>query len=295
MVDKVQAPAWSQRHILVTGGARGIGRSVTQALLAQGARVTVLGRSLPDAQALRTLTGSDEAAERLHAVAADVSDPEAVAAAFAAARARFGAIDTLVNNAGQASSAPALKTDLALWQRMLAVNLTGAWVCTQQALPGMVRAGWGRVVNVASTAAQRGYAYVSAYCAAKHGVLGLTRALALELATRGVTVNAVCPGFTETDLLADSVANIMAKTGRTEEQARADLAAGNPQKRLIQPQEVADAVLWSKPWISKPAPTPNTPKSCACGCACSPARNWWSASCAHACATSSRPRCRAST
>ena len=243
MVDKVQAPAWSQRHILVTGGARGIGRSVTQALLAQGARVTVLGRSLPDAQALRTLTGSDEAAERLHAVAADVSDPEAVAAAFAAARARFGAIDTLVNNAGQASSAPALKTDLALWQRMLAVNLTGAWVCTQQALPGMVRAGWGRVVNVASTAAQRGYAYVSAYCAAKHGVLGLTRALALELATRGVTVNAVCPGFTETDLLADSVANIMAKTGRTEEQARADLAAGNPQKRLIQPQEVADAVL----------------------------------------------------
>ena len=159
-------------------------------------------------------------------------------------RARFGAIDTLVNNAGQASSAPALKTDLALWQRMLAVNLTGAWVCTQQALPGMVRAGWGRVVNVASTAAQRGYAYVSAYCAAKHGVLGLTRALALELATRGVTVNAVCPGFTETDLLADSVANIMAKTGRTEEQARADLAAGNPQKRLIQPQEVADAVLW---------------------------------------------------
>ena len=244
MVDKVQAPAWSQRHILVTGGARGIGRSVTQALLAQGARVTVLGRSLPDAQALRTLTGSDEAAERLHAVAADVSDPEAVAAAFAAARARFGAIDTLVNNAGQASSAPALKTDLALWQRMLAVNLTGAWVCTQQALPGMMDAGWGRVVNVASTAAQRGYAYVSAYCAAKHGVLGLTRALALELATRGVTVNAVCPGFTETDLLADSVANIMAKTGRTEEQARADLAAGNPQKRLIQPQEVADAVLW---------------------------------------------------
>ena len=239
-----EALDWDRRHALVTGGARGIGRAVTQALLGAGARVTVLGRSLPDAPALRALAGSDDAAARLHAVAADVSDPAAVAAAFAAARARLGAIDTMVNNAGQATSAPALKTDLALWQRMLAVNLTGAWVCTQQALPDMVEGGWGRVVNVASTAAQRGYAYVSAYCAAKHGVLGLTRALALELATRGVTVNAVCPGFTETDLLADSVANIMAKTGRTEEQARADLAAGNPQKRLIQPQEVADAVLW---------------------------------------------------
>lgn len=239
-----QAPDWARRHALVTGGARGIGRSVTQALLAQGARVTVLGRSLPDAQTLRALAGSGEAAARLHAVSADVGDAAAVAAAFDAARAHFGPIDTLVNNAGQASSAPALKTDPALWQRMLAVNLTGVWVCTQQALPGMVDAGWGRVVNVASTAAQRGYAYVSAYCAAKHGVLGLTRALALELAAKGVTVNAVCPGFTETDLLADSVANIVAKTGRTEAQARADLAAGNPQKRLIQPQEVADAVLW---------------------------------------------------
>lgn len=238
------APHWQQRHALVTGGARGIGRAVTQALLGAGARVTVLGRSQSDARALRALAGSDEAATRLHAVAADVSEPEAVAAAFAAARARFGAIDTLVNNAGQASSAPALKTDMALWQRMLDINLTGTWVCTQQVLPDMVQAGWGRVVNVASTAAQRGYAYVSAYCAAKHGVLGLTRALALELATKGVTANAVCPGFTETDLLADSVANIMAKTGRSEQQARADLAAGNPQKRLIQPQEVADAVLW---------------------------------------------------
>ncbi|HOV20955.1 MAG TPA: SDR family oxidoreductase, partial [Ottowia sp.] len=116
--------------------------------------------------------------------------------------------------------------------------------CTQAALPDMLAAGWGRIVNVASTAAQRGYAYVSAYCAAKHGVLGLTRSLALELATKGVTVNAVCPGYTETDLLQDSIANIVAKTGRSEDEARAQLAAGNPQKRLVQPHEVADAVLW---------------------------------------------------
>ena len=226
------------RVAFVTGGTRGIGRAICERLKNDGFKVAA------------GYSGNDEAAAAtarelgVMVVKGNVGSFEDCERAVKAVEAELGPIDTLVNNAGQASSAPALKTDLALWQRMLAVNLTGAWVCTQQALPGMVRAGWGRVVNVASTAAQRGYAYVSAYCAAKHGVLGLTRALALELATRGVTVNAVCPGFTETDLLADSVANIMAKTGRTEEQARADLAAGNPQKRLIQPQEVADAVLW---------------------------------------------------
>lgn len=238
------APAWSDRHCLVTGGGRGIGRAVTQTLLGAGARVTVLGRQALDAQALAALAGHPEVAQRLHAVAADVADVDAVARAFDAARERFGAIDTLVNNAGQAVSAPVLRTDMALWQRMLSVNLTGAWLCTQQVLPGMLDAGWGRVVNVASTAAQRGYAYVSAYCAAKHGVLGLTRALALELAAKGVTVNAVCPGYTETDLLAGSIENIMAKTGRSEAEARVELAASNPQKRLIQPDEVASAVLW---------------------------------------------------
>ena len=238
------APTWNERHCLVTGGARGIGLAVTQALLAQGARVTVLGRGAVAAERRAVLAGNAEAATRLQAVAADVADAPAVARAFAEASAGFGAIDTLVNNAGQAHSAPFMKMDLALWQQMLAVNLTGTMVCTQAALPGMLAAGWGRVVNVASTAAQRGYAYVSAYCAAKHGVLGLTRALALECATKGVTVNAVCPGFTETDLLKDSIANIVAKTGRTEAAARADLAAGTPQKRLVQPQEVANAVAW---------------------------------------------------
>ena len=244
MSASTQVPAWPARHALVTGGGRGIGRAVTQALLAAGARVTVLGRSALADDALLALAGDARGAERLHAVVADVADAAAVAQAVGLARAHFGPIDTLVNNAGQALSAPFLRTDAQLWQAMLAVNLTGAMVCTQQVLPDMLAAAWGRVVNVASTAAQRGYAYVSAYCAAKHGVLGLTRALALELAHKGVTVNAVCPGYTETELLAASVDNIVAKTGRSAEQARVELAAGNPQRRLVQPHEVADAVLW---------------------------------------------------
>jgi NAD(P)-dependent dehydrogenase (short-subunit alcohol dehydrogenase family) len=167
-----------------------------------------------------------------------------VLAGFARAARRAGRVDILVNNAGQAASAPFGKTDAALWRRMLDVNLTGTFHCTQAALPAMLEAGWGRVVNVASTAGLVGYRYVAAYVAAKHGVVGLTRALALEVAARGVTVNAVCPGYTETDMVREAIANIVAKTGRDEQQARAGLAAGNPQQRLVQPEEVANAVAW---------------------------------------------------
>ena len=173
-----------------------------------------------------------------------MSDAQQVQAAFASARQRFGAISILVNNAGQASSAPFLKTDAVLWNQMLAVNLTGTLLCTQAAVPDMLAGGWGRVVNIASTAGLAGYAYVAAYCAAKHGVIGLTRALALEFAKKGLTVNAVCPGYTETDIVRDSIANVMAKTGRTEAQARAEFTAGNPQGRLVQAEEVADTVVW---------------------------------------------------
>lgn len=229
----------SSRHALVTGGGQGIGAAIALALRQQGCRVTLLGRRLEVVQALAA-----QHPEQLHAVAADVSDPAQVAQAFDAARQRFGPIQVLVNNAGQAVSAPFLKTDLALWNQMLAVNLTGTMLCTQAALPDMLAAGWGRVVNVASTAGQTGYAYVSAYCAAKHGVIGLTRSLALELAKKGITVNAVCPGYTETDIVATSIENIVAKTGRSEAEARAEFVKSNPQGRLVQPDEVADAVAW---------------------------------------------------
>jgi NAD(P)-dependent dehydrogenase (short-subunit alcohol dehydrogenase family) len=229
----------SHRHALVTGGGQGIGAAIAQALVQQGNVVTVLGRRFDLVQSLAL-----QHPEQMHAVAADVSDAAQVAPAFEAARQRFGPVHILVNNAGQAASAPFQKTDLALWNQMLAVNLTGTMVCTQAALPDMLGAGWGRVINVASTAGQTGYAYVSAYCAAKHGVIGLTRSLALELAKKGITVNAVCPGYTETDIVATSIARIVAKTGRSEADARAEFVKSNPQGRLVQPDEVANAVAW---------------------------------------------------
>jgi len=233
------------RHALVTGGGRGIGVAIARGLLAEGASVTLVGRDVlvleRTADELRPLLCTGAV---LATVPADISDPDSVAAAFAAAEGHAGRVGILVNNAGQAHSAPFGKTDLAQWRRMLDVNLTGTFLCTQAALPGMLAAGWGRIVNVASTAGLIGYGYVSAYCAAKHGVIGLTRALALEVADKGITVNAVCPGYTETDIVRDAVTNIVGKTGRTEAQARAELASRNPQRRLVQPEEVADAVGW---------------------------------------------------
>ncbi|VVE50745.1 3-hydroxyacyl-CoA dehydrogenase [Pandoraea morbifera] len=243
-------------HALVTGGARGIGEAVARALLSQGARVTLLGRNETTlAAGARALAAHGDVAW----VSADISDAAAVEAAFALAAERFGPVQVLVNNAGQALSAPFGKTDAALWQQMIDVNLTGTFHCIRAALPAMLAAGWGRIVNVASTAGLIGYPYVTAYCAAKHGVVGLTRALALEVAKKGVTVNAVCPGYTETDIVRDAVANIVAKTGRSEDEARAELAGRNPQARLVQPQEVADAVLW----LCQPAASAMTGQSLA--------------------------------
>ncbi len=159
-------------------------------------------------------------------------------------RAALGPLGILVNNAGQARSERFDRTDTSLWDAMLAVNLSGPFHCIQAALPGMLAAGWGRIVNVASTAGLAGYAYVSAYCAAKHGVVGLTRALALETAGKGVTVNAVCPAMPDTDIVRDAVRNIAAKTGMDEARAREQLAQRNPQGRLVRPEEVAHAVAW---------------------------------------------------
>ena len=229
----------NDQHALVTGAGQGIGEAIARQLLARGARVTVLGRR---ADPLRKLV--DEFPEQCRMELADVAQELEVKTAFAQAVSAQGAINILVNNAGQAQSAPFMKMDAALWQCMLAVNLTGTMLCMQQVLPAMAAAGYGRIVNVASTAGLAGYAYVAAYCAAKHGVVGLTRSLALEFATKGVTVNAVCPGYTETEIVRDGSARGVEKTGRTPEQAMAEFVKGNPQGRLVQPQEVADAVLW---------------------------------------------------
>jgi len=178
----------------------------------------------------------------------DVSDAHSVQAAVQQAQAQLGPVHILVNNAGQAQSQPFARTNAALWQQMLDVNLSGTFHVTQAVLPGMLDAAnngtSGRIVNIASTAGLMGYAYVSAYVAAKHGVVGLTRALALELARKNITVNALCPGYTETDIVQDAVRNIVAKTGQSEAQARQALAANNPQQRLVQPEEVAQSVVW---------------------------------------------------
>lgn len=238
------------QHALVTGAARGIGAAIARMLAAEGASVTLLGRShdalsnvLTEVRRL-AVSKANPSTPAHGTVAADVTDPQQVEAAFERATAERGPITILINNAGQAESAPFSKTSLDLWNRMLAVNLTGTFLCSQAALPGMLAAGRGRIVNIASTAGQRGYAYVSAYAAAKHGVIGLTRSLALEVAKKGITVNAVCPGYTETDILRESIANVVAKTGRSEAEARATFAASNPQERIVQPEQVADAVRW---------------------------------------------------
>lgn len=226
------------RHALVTGGGSGVGRAIALALAGAGVAVTICGRR---EDALVEVAGESD---RIVGIAADVTDEAAMAALYQKAETERGPIDIVVANAGMAGSAPAAKTTLADWQKTLDVNLTGAFLTVKPALEGMAERKAGRVVFIASTAGLKGYAYVAPYVAAKHGVVGLMRALAAETAKSGVTVNAVCPGFVETDMLEESVARIVEKTGRTPEEARASLTRTNPQGRLIQPEEVAETVLW---------------------------------------------------
>ena len=231
------------QHALVTGGGRGIGAAIAEALAANGAALTLLGRT---AATLEAKQGdlADRFGVAAGTAAADVTDEAAVEAAFARAVAERGPVSILVNNAGRGDSAPFKRTTTDFFMRMVEINLLSTFLCIRQVLPAMTEAGYGRIVNVASTAGLVGYRYVTAYVASKHGVVGLTRSLALETAKTGVTVNAVCPGYVETDMTADTIANIVEKTGMDAEAARAQLARSNPQGRLIDPAEVADAVVW---------------------------------------------------
>ena len=225
-------------HAVVTGGGTGIGAAIARALRAEGAKLTLVGRRRDKLEAVASHDFDTFVAP------ADVTDRAQLEDAFAIARQAQGPITILVNNAGAAESAPFAKVKVESWRRMMAVNLDSLLFAAQAALPDLLAAPAGRIVTIASVAALKGYAYTAAYVAAKHGAVGFTRALAVEYAGTNLTVNAVCPGFTETPLVDEALANIRGKTGRSDEEARAELAKFNPQGRLVTPKEVAGAALW---------------------------------------------------
>lgn len=226
------------RHAFITGGGSGIGLATAKALAGAGWKVTIAGRNRDRLDAaLKVLPSA-----RLQVL--DVTDADAVRRVIDAAASGHGPVGLLLNNAGGVTSAPFEKTSLSVWRETLDLNLMGAVHCTQAVLPGMKAAGWGRVVNIASTAGLAGYRYVSAYVAAKHAVVGLTKALALEFAKTGITVNAVCPGYTDTGIIASAVQTISERGKRSAGEALETFTATNPQGRLVRPEEVAAAVLW---------------------------------------------------
>jgi NAD(P)-dependent dehydrogenase (short-subunit alcohol dehydrogenase family) len=229
------------KKAVVTGGGKGIGAAVARALAAEGATVLVAARTLSDVEAVAAelRSGGHEA----FAATCDVADPAQVAALARTSQEQLGQVDVLVNNAGIAHSAPLKAISLDTWNRIFAVNVTGTFLCTQAFLPGMVERGWGRVVNIASIAGRAGAAYIAAYSASKHAVLGFTRSVAAEVAASGVTVNAVCPGYVDTDMTVDSVARIVEKTGRDAGQVTEAIRRTSPQNRLLDPDEVAFLVL----------------------------------------------------
>lgn len=233
------------RTAVVTGAGRGIGQAVARSLAEAGAAVVVAARTGREIEAVAAEISGE--GHRALAVRCDVTDPASVERlaeeASRLAEDAGGTVDILVNNAGAAHSAPVHKTELEDWNRMLAVNATGTFLCTRALLPGMMERGWGRIVNVASVAGLTGARYIAAYAASKHAVIGLTRCTAAETAARGVTVNAVCPGYVDTPMTTESLRRIAEKTGRSAEEALQAILAGTPQKRLIQPTEVAHAVL----------------------------------------------------
>ena len=227
------------RHALITGAGTGIGEAISRRLHREGHAVTLVGRR---SEPLETL--SQALGKQSFAVTGDVTDRAEIELAFEAAKTQFGDVEILVNCAGMAPTAPFHRVDFADWQRTMDVNVNGVFHCTQLALESMLENNWGRVVNIASVASLRGFPYVSGYCASKHAVLGMTRALALEVATQGITVNAVCPGYVDTDIVRNAIAGIVSKTGRTEADAMQHFTESNPQGRLVEVTEVASAVSW---------------------------------------------------
>lgn len=236
-------PALAGRHALITGASKGIGWAMAQCFAAAGATLSLTGRDRSLLAERSKILSADHGARSM-VFAADLTDAAAAAAMVSDAVAAQGPIDILINNAGFGASQPFAKMTASHWNDMLAVNLSSVFHVTRAAIDGMLGRGQGRIINVASTAGMTGYAYVAAYCAAKHGVVGLTRALAREYAKTGITVNAICPGYVDTDMTAATIDTIVQKTGRSAEEARTELAKNNPQGRLIQPEEIADAALW---------------------------------------------------
>lgn len=232
------SPRLKDIHAIVTGGGSGIGAAIARALAAEGSRLTLIGRRRGP------LEETAASLPTAYVATADVTDRDAVDAALSAARAAHGPIGILVNNAGIAPSAPFSRVTVEAWRETMAVNLDALFHCTQSALPDLLAAPAGRIVTVASTAGVKGYGYTAPYVASKHGAIGLTRALASEYATTALTVNAVCPGFTDTAIVESAVARLQDRTGRSADQAAAEFTRFNPQKRLIEPSEVADAVIW---------------------------------------------------
>ncbi len=221
------------KKAFVTGGGSGVGAVIATQLAEAGAMVTICGRRLAPLEAVA------DGRANISAVVADITDEAAISAAIAAA-----APDIVVANAGASESAPFVKTDLAAFERMMTVNLTGTFLTLREGVKAMQGKTWGRLIAIASTAGLKGYPYVAPYAAAKHGVVGMVKSVALELARKGITANAICPGFLDTEMTERSIANIVEKTGRSPQEARASLEATNPMHRLVPPEDVARAVLW---------------------------------------------------
>jgi len=219
---------------LITGGGRGIGRAIALAFAREGIRIAVAARTAEQVEQVAREIGNGAIA-----LVCDVADPQSVAQMFE----RVGDVDILVNNAGVAESATVVNTTDELWHRHLSINLSGTFYCTRAALPAMLKKGWGRIINIASIAGKTGAPYIAAYSASKHGVLGLTKSIALEVATMGITVNAICPGYVDTDMVSRGVERITSRTGRTAEEALDTLKKMSPQNRLVTVEEVAAVAL----------------------------------------------------